>query len=132
MSTISRETVIDIITEYAKQLKKEKYHAGAKVVKEIIRMITELTGFDWTPCSEGLPKSDGDYLVCFEEGYREDYGLEKIGIAPFEVDCEGFGIWQERFDPVSLGSLGSDWVDIKVVAWMPLPEPYYRKEKFDE
>ena len=78
----------------------------------------------WIPCSERLPEEDGDYLVTYEKGYAEDYGFDLIGIAPFEVDCEGFGIWQEQFDHHTLGSLGSEWVDIKVTAWMPLPEPY--------
>ena len=78
----------------------------------------------WIPVTERLPEKDGDYLVTFEEGYAEDYGFDPIGIAPFEVDCEGFGIWQEHFDRQTLGSLGSDWVEIKVIAWMPLPEPY--------
>lgn len=73
---------------------------------------------------DGLPKKDGDYLVCYEEGYREDYSLDEIGIAPFEVDCEGFGIWVESFDKHTLGSLGSDWTEIKATAWKPLPEPY--------
>ena len=85
----------------------------------------------WIPCTERMPDKDGDYLVTFEHGYRDDYGLDPIGIAPFEVDCEGFGFWQEQFDRVSLGSLGSDWVDINVVAWMPLPEPA-REEDADE
>ena len=83
----------------------------------------------WIPCKERLPEEDGDYLVTFESGYAEDYGLDPIGIAPFEVDCEGFGIWQERFHPVSLGSLGSEWVDIPVTAWRPLPEAYEAEEK---
>lgn len=81
----------------------------------------------WIPVTERLPEKDGEYLVTYEKGYAEDYGFDLIGIAPFEVDCEGFGIWQENFDHHTLGSLGSDWVDIPVTAWMPLPEPY-RKE----
>lgn len=79
---------------------------------------------DWISVTGALPKEDGDYLVTFESGYADDYGLEPIGIAPFEVDCEGFGIWQESFDRVSLGSLGSEWVNIQVTAWRPLPKPY--------
>lgn len=82
----------------------------------------------WIPVTERLPEEDGEYLVTFESGYAEDYGFDPIGIAPFEVDCEGFGIWQERFHPVSLGSLGSEWVDIQVTAWRPLPEPYQEEE----
>ena len=82
----------------------------------------------WIPVTERLPEEDGKYLVTFESGYAEDYGFDPIGIAPFEVDCEGFGIWQESFDPVSLGSLGSDWVDIQVTAWRSLPEAYMEEE----
>lgn len=78
----------------------------------------------WIPCSERLPEKDGDYIVTFEKGYASDYGLDPIGIAPFEVDCEGFGFWQEDFDMHTLGSLGTDWVDINVIAWMEKPEPY--------
>ena len=83
----------------------------------------------WIPVTERPPEEDGMYLVTFESGYAEDYGLDPIGIAPFEVDCEGFGIWQESFHPVSLGSLGSEWVDIPVTAWRPLPEAFEVEEE---
>ena len=83
----------------------------------------------WIPVTERLPEEDGEYLVTFESGYAEDYDFDPIGIAPFEVDCEGFGIWQERFHPVSLGSLGSEWVDIPVTAWRPLPEAFEVEEE---
>lgn len=96
----------------------------------LVACFTDLTPAQrWIPCSERLPKEDGNYLVTFEEGYAEDYGFDSIGTAPFEVECEGFGIWQEEFDRYTLGSLGSDWVEIKVIAWMPLPEPWKGEEK---
>lgn len=82
----------------------------------------------WIPVAKALPEEDGEYLVTYESGYAEDYGFDPIGIAPFEVDCEGFGIWQESFHPVSLGSLGSEWVDIPATAWRPLPEAYTEEE----
>jgi len=79
----------------------------------------------WIPVSSGeLPKENGDYYVTYEKGYAEEYELESVGIAPYDADCEAFGIWQERYDPFTLGYLDSDFVDIKVVAWMPLPEAY--------
>lgn len=81
-------------------------------------------GDQWIPVSERLPEKDGKYLVWYESGYREDYDLDEIGIEPFEVDDEGFGFEQERYDPISFAVVGVDWVEIRVVAWMPLPEPY--------
>ena len=92
-----------------------------RVIREALK---EVKKDDWVPCSERLPERDGEYLVTYEKGYAGDYGFDLVGIAPFEVDCEGFGIWQENFDLHTLGSLGSDWVDIPVIAWMPLPEPW--------
>ena len=83
----------------------------------------------WISCGERLPEEDGEYLVTFERGYAEDYGFDLVGIAPYKVDCEGFGTWQEEFDRYTLGSLGSEWVDIKVLAWMPLPSPYQPEEE---
>lgn len=83
----------------------------------------------WIPCTpETMPKKDGEYLVTFEEGYADDYNLSLVGIAPFEVDCEGFGFWKEHFDFASMGSLGSDWEEIPVVAWKPLPSPYREED----
>lgn len=120
---ISREKTIEIIGEQCKR----NYHkiCGKECECMEYMALRDLpSAQQWIPCSERLPEEDGDYLVCYEEGYREDYGFPKIGIAPFEVDCEGFGIWQEEFDLQTLGSLGSEWVVIPVDAWMSLPEPY--------
>lgn len=78
----------------------------------------------WITVSERLPEEDGDYFVTYEKGYAEDYNLPPIGIVGFEVDCESFGYWHEHFDRQTLGSLGSEWEEIKVIAWMPLPEPW--------
>lgn len=81
----------------------------------------------WIPCSEQLPEEDGDYLVTYDGEYAEEHDLDLIGVAPFEVDSGGFGVWQV-FGGHMLGILSSDWVEIKVVAWMPLPEAYNGEE----
>lgn len=72
----------------------------------------------WILCSERMPNDDGEYLVCFEENYRQEYGFSEVGIAPFESDCESFGVW--KYD-------GSDFYDIPVVAWTELPKTYEGK-----
>ena len=113
-----------------------EYYASAEEEKEAMQMaISALEKQEqdrWNPVTERLPEEDGEYLVTFDRRYAEEYALDDIiGIAPFEVDCEGFGIWQERFHPVSLGSLGSEWVDIPVTAWRPLPEAYETEEVCD-
>jgi len=105
-----------------------KDDAAVEAVDMAISALEKQEQDRWTPVTERLPEEDGEYLVTYESGYAEDYEIDPIGIAPFEVDCEGFGIWQESFDPVSLGSLGSDWVDIPVTARRPLPEAYMEEE----
>lgn len=75
----------------------------------------------WIPVSERLPTyaelKDDQVLVLFEDG--------SICSAGFDECCEPevFGCWHEYFDPVSLGSLGSEWRPLGgVTHWMPLPE----------
>lgn len=106
-----------------------KDDTAVEAVDMAIKAVEKREADRWIPVTERPPEEDGDYLVTFESGYAEDYGFDPIGIAPFEVDCEGFGIWQERFHPVSLGSLGSDWIDIPVTAWRPLPEAFITGEE---
>ena len=111
-----------------------EYYASAEEEKEAMQMaVSALKKQEqdrWIPVTERLPEEDGNYLVTFDRRYAEEYALDDIiGIAPFEVDCEGFGIWQEDFHPETLGSLGSDWVDIQVTAWRPLPEAFEVEEE---
>lgn len=115
------------------------YKPSSECINDLMRAALELIeggqqeADRWIPVTEALPEEDGDYLVTFDRRYAEEYALDDIiGIAPFEVDCEGFGIWQESFDPVSLGSLGSEWVDIQVTAWRPLPEAFEVEENHDK
>ena len=62
----------------------------------------------WIPCSERLPEYDGEmYLVT---DYCEQINRRRIHISYCYVNREGF--WSD----VPVG--------YKVIAWMPLPEPY--------
>lgn len=80
---------------------------------------------EWIPCSERLPEDSGDYLVCPSDSVLEDYlDFGEVMIMPYDADCEAFGWWIERYHPISLGYLDSDFNEFEVLAWMPLPEPY--------
>ena len=67
----------------------------------------------WIPCSERLPEESGTYLVWFEYYKYGDYdGLYAThGIGSFY-----HGRWV--FINHETG-----WESLKVIAWMPLPEP---------
>ena len=127
---ISKAEVIDIINFEDEWLFDANSHnADTKIAFSTIKSkISEMPSVTpkarWIPVSERLPEEDGEYLVCYEEGYRKDYDFDEVGIAPFEVDCEGFGYWQPHYDKSTFGYLDSDWTEISVIAWQPLPEPY--------
>ena len=118
MKMISLETAIDAIAAYAKRLKKEKYHAGAKVTREIIKILTELSGYEWIPCGERLPEEQGFYLVTVCAEYRpvRIYCFSPCGIYEekkyWKNDCDDHAYVFNHF----------------VEAWMPLPEFFQKKE----
>lgn len=84
---------------------------------------------EWIPCSERLPEDSGDYLVCPSDSVLEDYSdFGEVMIMPYDADCEAFGWWTARYDPISLGYLDSNFYEFEVLAWMPLPKPYRERE----
>ena len=121
---------------------KESVHAHDYVLKDclnstdkgmftvgIMQAIDEQPTIDavphWSPCSERLPEDSGDYLVRPSDSVLEDYSdFSEIMIMPYDADCEAFGWWVERYHPISLGYLDSDFNEFEVLAWMPLPKPY--------
>lgn len=77
----------------------------------------------WIPfTADTMPKEDGEYFVLYDDKYAEDYDTGRVGVADYYEDCEAFGYWQERYDPVTLGFVDSDFVEIKVKKWMPIPK----------
>lgn len=77
----------------------------------------------WIPVSERLPKEDGEYLLWGK--IDEDEEVEYTFIGNYDEGSEQFGIWHERFDSRTLGSLGCEFYEYsKVIAWQPLPKPY--------
>lgn len=70
--------------------------------------IEALSEQKWTPCCERLPKNVKEVLVCFQNGW--------IDIASYRANriC-----WKLDGDFANCGD---------IVAWMPLPKPYERRE----
>ena len=64
---IERQAAISAIAEYARKLKEEKYHAGSKVTRECYRILTDLPGVGWIPCSERMPACEQEVLICTEK-----------------------------------------------------------------
>lgn len=84
----------------------------------------------WIPVSERVPE-DGDvrFYMCIVENHEEDLPM----FCQYEED-RGFGFWRDYYDGDTLGFVDSEFQTNeelgyeKVVAWMPLPEPYRESE----
>lgn len=120
---------------------KDKYsdcykYAGVhvKVIQDMIeQLLAELEQDEkengWIPVSERLPEDEKEYLVTLEKVY----GIpEKLyGIANY-LKFGDAGYWNEKkygyleWDKYSDGHGGTKMY--KVIAWMPLPEPYKEDE----
>lgn len=79
------------------------------LLEYVVRFIAEQTKIsNWIPCSERLPKRNGEYM-CTQEIYSLSSG-KMIGKSAKIVEfCNGE--WKQA-------------KHLKVTAWQPLPEPY--------
>lgn len=74
----------------------------------------------WIPVSERLPESSGVYIVSrwFTDGFEEV-------ILTDACYFDGTSTWHND----NRINHGREYVDKKIVAWMPLPEPYKEEGK---
>ena len=86
--------------------------AGVSKAKEIVHEVAEEYNNGWIPCSERLPEDNGVYFVTLDDD-----------IMPRCIDVRNFrnGVFEQRF---IVSPLQGKCPEEKVVAWMPLPEPY--------
>lgn len=73
----------------------------------------------WIPCSERLPEAGRKVLVWFEYFRYGEYNrlFQTIGISY---------TYREGWSGFVNGSSG--WRDLRIIAWMPLPDPYKEGE----
>lgn len=80
--------------------------------KELEEMLLRAERMEWIPCSERLPKESDYYMACVYDEEVDDYDYRKT--------------WFAHEDDYDMDE--SEWRELqpfeKVVAWMPLPEPY--------
>ena len=86
---------------------------------------------EWIPCSECLPEDvDNRFFMCIVENHEEDLPM----FWQYEEEY-GFGFWHDIFNEETLGFVDTEFKTNeelgyeKVIAWMPLPEPYRPKEE---
>ena len=109
-------TTIEILSELRSNYNcfDEQEEPVYRALSEAIRAVSTQPEPQWIPCSERLPEYDGGtYLVT---DYCEQIGRKRIHVSYCYMNKDGF--WSD----VPLG--------YKVIAWMPLPEPY-KEEKND-
>ena len=76
----------------------------------------------WIPTDERLPEEPGEYLIVWT-GILGEHGTKRtrplMSIAEYEIyDPENYADWITTMYEFEY------YHDIKVLAWMPLPEPY--------
>lgn len=80
----------------------------------------------WIPVSERLPEKYGEYMITWTTSYSMVGGHHGLflGIAEYEI----LGEYDHENNRFKGEWLLEDYVktypDVKVIAWMPLPEPY--------
>lgn len=112
------------INPYGKPFEGTAYELGLKIMDYIENMDDEKEN-GWIPVSERLPEDEKEYLVTLEKVYGTPEKL--YGIASY-LKFGDAGYWNENkygyleWDRYSDGHGGTKMY--KVIAWMPLPEPY--------
>ena len=121
MRLIDADAMIDKYGEWYTEEGTEEGFIGT--LKGVINMMPTIEPRKWIPfTADTMPKEDGEYFVLYDDKYAEDYDTGDVGVADLYVDCEAFGYWQSRYDPVTLGFVDSDFIEIKVKKWMPIPK----------
>lgn len=82
----------------------------------------------WMPCKERLPEKDGDYFVTVDPRYMPP-GYRSTDVITWR---DGKWVMADYFVLDSEGRKKPDFkvieLDVPVIAWMPLPEPYKEGE----
>lgn len=106
-------------------------NAYDEAIVDIMRTINKQpTVNEWIPCSDRLPEDyDNRFYMCTVENHEDDPPM----FCQYEEEY-GFGFWNDIYDEHTLGFVDSEFKTNeelgyeKVIAWMPLPDPYKENE----
>lgn len=80
----------------------------------------------WIPCKDGLPEQSGYYLVTYHEWSNGNF-LPKFDDTYVKrlhyQESEQFAGWNY---PKCVDKMAEDDMNMEVLAWQPLPEPYHK------
>ena len=83
----------------------------------------------WVPVAEGLPDEEGMYIVCFIDGFgKANVFIWSIHEGEHMSGKQTYVDGKHYWAAVSGGEPVNKFLSNRVVAWMPLPEPYEAKE----
>ena len=112
--TISRQAAIDAIrastSKYTGFMEMEMY-TDDDAVEAIEALPSVQPEQQWIPCSERLPEHGGRYLISVLDGINR-----RTTVAPYLPRCKAW----------AMNGRMAYW---KVIAWLPLPEPYREEEQ---
>lgn len=122
---ISRQAALDVIAETDITNGTEPVFTG-KQVQALLRDLPPVTPKQrWFPVSERLPEEYGEYLITWTTSQSK---RPFIGISEGEITSE----YDHEHNRFKFKWLLEDYVknypDVKVIAWMPLPEPFEPQE----
>jgi len=105
---------------YELKMMKRMINADSLADKALDLAIKALEQSEWIPVSERLPDDMQKVLVWFEYYRYGDYNCmyQTYGFC-YVIDGE--------WSPLINGETG--WQDARIIAWMPLPEPYKEEEE---
>jgi hypothetical protein len=108
---ISRADAIEVAQEAAEECLEWFEKKYKKMIRDEIDTCPSTInwGLQWTPCTERLPGYQTVLLCCEKKSGRYCMVVGKM------IDDYG-DMWVE--------DLYGDDIDMKVIAWMPLPKPY--------
>lgn len=109
---ITKTFKLTIATDTEEQMRKEEEHLSMTYGAE------KITEGVWIPCSEQEPTVSGEYMITWVFKWN-DIVRRYIGISRYDSSAVE---WYKN-------SMMCTYEEVKVVAWMPLPEPYKEVEE---